>query len=172
MDRLTPERRSWLMSRVSGKHTGPEIRTRKAAHALGLRFRLHRNDLPGTPDLVFPKRRVVLFVHGCFWHRHPGCPKASMPGTRPEYWGEKFNANVTRDRRVGEMLKAAGWHVAIVWECETKNPALLDLALRERILCCDACDPPISSRTTLHEHRDCARNMRHRATSNGKRSKA
>lgn len=153
-DRLTPERRSWLMSRVNGKNTGPEIRTRKAAHALGLRFRLHRSSLPGTPDLVFPKRRVALFVHGCFWHRHPGCSKASTPGTRSEYWEDKFKANVARDRRVSEMLKAAGWRVAIVWECETKNPALLDRVLRERILCSDASELPISSRAALHEHRD------------------
>jgi DNA mismatch endonuclease (patch repair protein) len=134
VDRLTPERRSWLMSRVGGKNTTPEIRVRRAAHALGLRFRLHRSDLPGTPDLVFPKRRVALFVHGCFWHRHPGCRKASIPTTRKEYWAEKFRTNVARDiRRTGE-LEALGWRVVVVWECETKNEVGLERILRKKVL--------------------------------------
>ncbi len=99
---------------------------------MGLRFRLHRRDLPGTPDLVFPKRRTVLFVHGCFWHRHPGCGKAGLPKSRVEFWRAKFDRNVERDRRVAEVLAAAGWTVAIVWECETKKPAHLARAI-ERI---------------------------------------
>src|ERR1700760_4179520 len=98
VDRLTRSRRSWLMSRVRGKNTLPEIRVRKAAHALGLRFRLHRADLAGKPDLVFPKRSLALFVHGCFWHRHPGCPKASAPSS--DFWRKKFETNVARDARV------------------------------------------------------------------------
>ena len=134
VDRLTPERRSWLMSRVGGKNTTPELRVRKAAHAQGLRFRLHRKDLPGKPDLVFPKRRMVLFVHGCFWHRHPGCRKASNPSTRTEYWNEKFETNVARDSRVVTELEALGWHVAVIWECETKDPETLKRILRERII--------------------------------------
>lgn len=93
VDRLTPERRSWLMSRVAGKNTTPELRVRRAAYALGLRFRLHRKDLPGKPDLVFPRRRLVVFVHGCFWHRHPGCRKATSPKSRTEFWFGKFAAN-------------------------------------------------------------------------------
>lgn len=121
------------MSRVGGKNTTPEIRVRKAAHRLGLRFRLHRRDLPGTPDMTFPKRRTVLFVHGCFWHRHPGCPKASNPGTRTEYWAAKFRANCERDARVKAELEAAGWQVVIVWECETKDADGLARLLRERI---------------------------------------
>lgn len=133
MDRLTPERRSWLMSRIGGKNTTPELRVRRAAHALGLRFRLHQKDLPGTPDLVFRKRRTVLFVHGCFWHRHPGCRKASSPSTRACYWKEKFDANVARDARVANELRAKGWHVAIIWECETKDPEQLLLALKHCI---------------------------------------
>ena len=129
VDRLTPERRSWLMSRVKGKNTTPEMRVRKAAHALGFRFRLHRKDLPGTPDIVFPKKRVALFVHGCFWHRHPGCKKASLPKSRQEYWHSKFSANVERDERMRIELEARGWNVATIWECETKT----DAELRQRL---------------------------------------
>lgn len=123
VDRLTPQRRSWLMSRVRGKNTSPEIRVRRCAHALGFRFRIHRRDLPGKPDLVFPKRRLALFVHGCFWHRHPGCPKATAPSSK--YWATKFKSNVKRDARVATELKALGWRVAIIWECQTKDPERL-----------------------------------------------
>ena len=133
VDRLTRERRSWLMSRVGGKNTTPEVRVRKAAHGLGLRFRLHRRDLPGTPDLVFPGRRVALFVHGCFWHRHSGCPKASNPGTRADYWAEKFRANVERDVRVKSELEASGWRAVVIWECETKDANGLMCILREQV---------------------------------------
>src|ERR1700674_762848 len=98
MDRLTSERRSWLMSRVPARDTLAEMRLRRAAHALGLRYRLHRRDLPRTPDLVFPQHHVVVFVHGCFWHRHPGCKKASTPKSRTEFWQNKFDRNVERDR--------------------------------------------------------------------------
>lgn len=107
----------------------PEMRVRRAAHALGFRFRLHRKDLPGTPDLVFPKKRLALFVHGCFWHRHPGCRKASLPKSRPEYWHSKFSTNVERDQRVRAELEARGWNVATIWECETKN----EVALRDTL---------------------------------------
>lgn len=133
VDRLTPERRSWLMSRVGGKNTTPEIRVRKSAHGLGLRFRLHRRDLPGTPDLVLSKRRVALFVHGCFWHRHSGCPNASNPTTRAKYWTDKFRANVDRDARVTSELEAACWQVVVIWECETKDADGLRRILRERV---------------------------------------
>lgn len=134
VDRLTPERRYWLMSRVGPKNTAPEMRVRRAAHAVGLRFRLHRKDLPGTPDLVFPKHRVALFVHGCFWHRHPGCRKASVPGTRREYWAEKFETNVARDARNRAALEAAGWHVAVIWECETRDAEVLKQIVRGRVI--------------------------------------
>ena len=133
VDRLTRERRSWLMSRVGAKNTTPEVRVRKAAHGLGLRFRLHRKDLPGTPDLVFPGRRVALFVHGCFWHRHSGCPKASNPGTRADYWAKKFRSNVERDIRVKSELEASGWRVVVIWECETKDANGLMRILREQV---------------------------------------
>lgn len=120
VDRLTPERRSWLMSRVAGKHTTPEMRVRRMAHSLGLRFRLHRKDLPGKPDLTFPKHRVVIFVHGCFWHRHAGCRKTSMPKSNVEFWHDKFAANTARDISSYTKLAGLGWRVLVVWECETK----------------------------------------------------
>ncbi|HMG50232.1 MAG TPA: DNA mismatch endonuclease Vsr [Inquilinus sp.] len=133
VDRLTPERRSWLMARIRGKDTLPERRTRSVAHAMGLRFRLHRRDLPGTPDLVLPKRRVALFVHGCFWHQHPGCRKARQPQTRPDYWAAKFQANAERDVRTAAALEARGWRVVILWECETEDAEGLRRWLGERI---------------------------------------
>ena len=121
VDHISPERRSWLMSRVKSKHTNPELAVRQAAHAIGLRFRLHRHDLPGCPDLVFPKHRVAVFVHGCFWHRHPECPKTSMPKSNTQYWEGKFAANVERDRRILDQLSDANWSTHVIWECETKN---------------------------------------------------
>jgi DNA mismatch endonuclease (patch repair protein) len=118
------------MSRVRGKDTTPEMRVRRAAHGLGLRFRLHRQDLPGTPDLVFPKHGIALFVHGCFWHRHENCAKASTPRTRTEFWQAKFERNVARDLNATRQLEDAGWRVAVVWECETRNPEQLDAQIR------------------------------------------
>lgn len=129
MDRISPERRSWLMSRIASRHTRPEIAVRRAAHAAGLRFRLHLRDLPGTPDLVFPRHRVALFVHGCFWHRHEGCRLASMPKSRTEFWEAKFAANVARDRRHALALEAAGWRTVTVWECEIRRSDMLARAI-------------------------------------------
>ncbi len=122
MDRLDRAARSALMAKVKGKDTGPELAVRRIAHALGFRFRLHRRDLPGSPDLVFPSRRAVVFVHGCFWHRHPGCAKASSPKTRKAFWTAKFAANVARDARVKRRLRRLGWRVLTVWECEASHP--------------------------------------------------
>lgn len=130
MDRLTPQRRSWLMSRVKSKNTSPEVRVRRAAHALGLRFRLHRRDIPGIPDIVFKKYKVAIFVHGCFWHRHKRCKKSTMPKTRTEFWKNKFRHNVQRDRRVARALHELGWNVQVIWECETKDPGTLEDFLR------------------------------------------
>jgi DNA mismatch endonuclease, patch repair protein len=121
------------MSRVRSTDTGPELLVRKAAHALGLRFRLHRRDLPGSPDLVFPKRAVALFVHGCFWHRHPTCRRASTPKSQTAYWTRKFARNVARDRRVAAELMALGWRPVVVWECQTKDPRKLALLLKKRV---------------------------------------
>ena len=111
------------MRAVRSKDTTPELAVRKLAHALGYRFRLHRRELPGSPDLVFPGRRKVVFVHGCFWHRHAGCARgASTPATRRGFWEAKFARNVARDRRDRRRLRAAGWGVMVVWECQTRFP--------------------------------------------------
>jgi len=125
VDRLSPERRSWLMSRVTSKNTSAEMRVRSAVHRRKLRFRLHRSDLPGTPDLIFPKLRIALFVHGCFWHRHPGCKKASSPKSSVNFWNQKFARNMARDRENQEALSAQGWRTEVIWECETKVPQTL-----------------------------------------------
>jgi DNA mismatch endonuclease, patch repair protein len=122
-DRHTPEQRRANMARIGAKHTGPELRVRRAAHALGYRFRLHRRHLPGTPDLVFPKHRLVLFVHGCFWHQHFGCRRAVLPTVRREYWLPKLARNQERDRAARLALQAAGWHVEELWECELRSDA-------------------------------------------------
>lgn len=122
--------RSRIMRAVRRANTTPEILVRKAAHGLSLRFRLHRRDLPGTPDLVFPKLRTVVFVHGCFWHRHSGCTRATTPKTRAAFWLEKFDANVTRDKRTTAKLRALGWRVIVIWECEAADPKRLERKLR------------------------------------------
>lgn len=121
VDRLSPERRSALMSKVRGKDTTPELSVRRLLHRLGYRYRLHARKLPGKPDIVFANRKKVIFVHGCFWHRHPGCPKASTPKSRTAYWIGKFESNVQRDQQVRDALQSAGWKVLVVWECEAKN---------------------------------------------------
>jgi DNA mismatch endonuclease, patch repair protein len=129
--------RSALMRRVAQRGSKPEMIVRGALQAAGYRFRLHRKDLPGSPDIVFPTRRAAVFVHGCFWHRHPGCRAASTPKTRADFWSAKFAANIERDRRVAEALYRRGWSVHVVWECETCRgdflPALLTF-LNESLL--------------------------------------
>jgi len=107
------------MARVKDKHSKPEMVVRRIAHRLGYRFRLHRRDLPGTPDLVFPSLRKAIFVHGCFWHRHTGCVRTTSPKTRRDYWAQKFAENIKRDAQKKKLLKARGWDVLIVWECQT-----------------------------------------------------
>ncbi|WP_230532198.1 very short patch repair endonuclease [Microvirga roseola] len=125
VDRIDKARRSALMGRIRAKNTSPELAVRRAAHAAGLRFRLHRKDLPGRPDLVFPRYRLVVFVHGCFWHRHQGCPKCTDPKTNAEFWSAKLAANVERDARIEQELRSLGWRVEIIWECETRTPGSL-----------------------------------------------
>ena len=122
VDNLSPEARSALMRSVRQKDTTPERRVRSLAHRLGYRFRVQRHDLPGTPDIVFPRHRVCIFVHGCFWHRHPGCRLATMPKSREDYWRPKFRQNIERDRRKIAELTDLGWRVSVIWECETRDP--------------------------------------------------
>lgn len=114
-------RRSALMARVRSKDSKPELVVRKLAHRLGYRFRLHRRDLPGTPDLIFPRLRKAIFVHGCFWHRHRGCSRTTNPKTRATFWSEKFERNIRRDKKKQSQLNVLGWDVQVIWECETFN---------------------------------------------------
>jgi DNA mismatch endonuclease, patch repair protein len=121
VDHVDQTKRSAIMAAVRSEDTTPEMAVRRIVHGLGYRYRLHVRTLPGRPDLVFPSRRRVIFVHGCFWHRHPKCRYASLPKTRRRYWKAKFDANVERDRRVGQELKRMGWRVLAVWQCELKK---------------------------------------------------
>ena len=123
---MTPAERSALMSRIRGTDTKPELFVRRTLHAIGYRFHTHVRDLPGCPDLVFSRRRAVIFVHGCFWHRH-GCRKTYVPKTRKTFWKEKFTGTVRRDRRNQSLITQAGWRVLVVWECELESDdSLLD----------------------------------------------
>lgn len=126
MDIVDGSTRSRMMAAIRGKDTGPELRVRRYLHAAGLRFRLHDRGLPGSPDIVFSRRRLALFVHGCFWHRHPGCRFASTPAVRQEFWDTKFEANIRRDARVAADIAELGWKVIIIWECETRDELALD----------------------------------------------
>lgn len=121
MDTVDTATRSKMMSSIRGKDTGPEMVVRRFLHGQGYRYRIHRKDLPGKPDIVIPRLKVCIFVHGCFWHRHPGCPFATIPKTRNEFWNEKFQKNVMRDLSNINTLEAAGWNVLIVWECQLKK---------------------------------------------------
>ena len=124
VDVLTPAQRRLNMSRIRDKDTKPEMLLRRGLHALGLRFRLHRKDLPGRPDLVFPARRAVILVHGCFWHGH-SCPLGKTPATRTEFWQAKIEGNRNRDELTSKALTVAGWRVLIVWECALRGPGRL-----------------------------------------------
>ena len=117
------------MSAIKSKNTKPEIAVRKLLHSMGYRFRLHRKDLPGSPDIVLPKYKTVIFVHGCFWHRHENCKYASTPKTRKEFWESKFKSNVKRDKESQEKIKNIGWQSVVVWECEIKNEKIKDKLL-------------------------------------------
>lgn len=115
-----------MMSGIRGKNTRPEMAVRRALHAAGLRYRLHDTNLPGKPDLVFPRHRVVVFVHGCFWHSHQGCGYSAMPSTRIDFWQAKLSGNAARDARNVQALLDSGWRVAIVWECAIRSRVCLD----------------------------------------------
>lgn len=129
-DTLSPEERSKRMSRIRGTNTVPELALRSALHRLGLRFRLHAKDLPGKPDIVLPKHGAVIFVHGCFWHRHPGCRVATMPKSNTKFWREKFSRNVQRDAQQVRSLRAAGWRVFMAWECHLSTPSKAEAEAR------------------------------------------
>ena len=118
MDQLTPEHRSWNMSRIRSRNTKPELAVRSLVHRMGYRFRVNRTDLPGKPDIVLPKHRSVIFVHGCFWHRHEDCEYAYMPKTKRSFWKKKFTRNTERDQEVQQQLQDLEWRVLVVWECE------------------------------------------------------
>lgn len=129
MDTVSPEKRSRMMANIKSRNTKPEIVVRKIVHAMGFRFRLHRKDLPGSPDLVFPRLRRVIFVHGCFWHQHPGCKFAYTPKTNTRFWMAKLEGNTRRDALALTTLHALGWEVLIVWECEISDQPTLTLKL-------------------------------------------
>jgi DNA mismatch endonuclease (patch repair protein) len=126
-------KRSAMMARIGPRDTAPELAVRRALHRLGYRFRLYRRDLPGKPDVVLPRHRRIFMIHGCFWHRHPGCRFAYQPKSRVEFWQSKFDGNVARDRRVLASLEELGWKVEVIWECETRDPVRLDRRLCEAL---------------------------------------
>jgi len=133
VDTLTTAERSERMSRIRSANTKPELTVRRSLHRLGYRYRLHRRDLPGIPDLVFPSRKKVIFVHGCFWHAHKNCSVANLPKSRRSYWRAKFAGNKTRDSLNATLLTRFGWSVVTVWECETKDVELLTRRLRKHL---------------------------------------
>ena len=127
MDILTPERRSWNMSRITGRNTAPEQALRRILHRIGFRFRIDTGvKMFGKPDVVLPKFRTVVFMHGCFWHRHNGCRQCYSPKTRVDFWERKFSATVERDRKVVRTLRRDGWRVVIVWECQLRDEGALE----------------------------------------------
>lgn len=130
MDNLTPSRRSDNMGRIKSKDTSPEMTVRKLVHGMGYRYRLHVQNLPGKPDLVFPRLKKIIDVRGCFWHQHKGCIDSHIPRSRVEYWRPKLRGNVSRDRKNERTLLALGWRILVVWACETEGPSLRRLADR------------------------------------------
>lgn len=133
MDKLTPEHRSWNMRRIPSGNTKPEIIVRSLLHKHGFRFRLNKKGLPGKPDIVLPKYRTVVLVHGCFWHRHPGCKCATTPSTRTDFWKKKFMDNVRRDKHVRAELVKLGWNIVIVWQCELSDLSAVARRLKTEI---------------------------------------
>ena len=146
-DVLTPEQRRLNMSRIRGRDTKPELLLRKGLHAAGFRYRLHAPELPGRPDMVFPRFRAAIFVHGCFWHGHD-CPMFKLPGTRQEFWSAKIAGNRQRDQRKSAELEAAGWRVLTVWECSVKGRAKRPLSEVTACCCSFLKDGPIRSELT------------------------
>jgi DNA mismatch endonuclease (patch repair protein) len=130
MDIVSPEKRSRMMAGIKGKNTKPELVVRKLVHGMGFRYRLHHKDLQGSPDLVFPRLKKVIFVHGCFWHRHPGCRFAYTPKSNAQFWLDKLECNTRRDAQALTALDSLGWQVLIVWECEVSDVSALTLKVR------------------------------------------
>jgi DNA mismatch endonuclease (patch repair protein) len=130
-DPPVPPQKSAQMRNVGRKNTTPELLVRRWLHSRGFRFRLHRRDLPGTPDIVLVRYKVAVFVHGCFWHRHSGCKRATTPQVRSAFWKAKFAANLARDRSAQERLHSLGWSPVVVWECQATNPAALETIFRD-----------------------------------------
>ncbi|MDA8129039.1 MAG: DNA mismatch endonuclease Vsr [Betaproteobacteria bacterium] len=127
--------RSRMMAGIRGENTKPELEVRRFLHSRGVRYRLHVQELPGKPDIVLPKYRTVIFVHGCFWHRHRGCKNAVMPKTNRDFWEQKLRANVARDRRNLRALTMAGWRCLVIWECEARQPQRLSKLLSDLYSC-------------------------------------
>ncbi len=137
VDTISEERRSWNMSRIRSKNTKPELIVRSLLHRLGFRFRLHVKDLPGKPDIVLPKYKTVIFVHGCFWHRHNDCKNSVIPKSRTKWWLEKLDGNVKRDKKALENLSVLGWKTIVIWECELEKETMEDTLknLNSKITC-------------------------------------
>jgi len=133
-DVFSPEQRSEIMAKVRSQDTKPEVLVRSLIHRMGFRFRLHNKHLPGNPDIVLPRHKKIVFVHGCFWHQHEGCPHAARPASNIAYWNKKLDGNVRRDKANLEKLAALGWRVLVIWECETRNREQLILRLQEFLI--------------------------------------
>lgn len=151
-----PDARRRLMANIRSADTKPEMIVRRATHALGFRYRLHVRSLPGSPDLVFARQRRVIFVHGCFWHRHDGCRRTTFPKTRAEYWSEKFAANVARDAAQAIALRELGWSILTIWECETRDLSAVRQAI-SHFLSEDATSqrPSSAAKARMSQSRSC-----------------
>jgi DNA mismatch endonuclease (patch repair protein) len=134
MDKLDAQHRSENMRRIRSKNTKPEVLLRSLLHRAGFRFRIHKKDLPGKPDIVFPGRRKAIFVHGCFWHQHPQCREGRLPGTRQDYWKPKLERNVARDAAATSKLRNLGWDVLVIWECQIEDVPAFELSRIEEWL--------------------------------------
>ena len=134
MDILTPQKRSWIMSRIHDRDTRPELLVRSAIHRMGFRFRLRGRDLPGKPDIVLPRFKKVIFVHGCFWHQHQGCASAKRPRTNKKFWNQKLDVNIARDKEASKECRKMGWKVLILWECEIERKQRLIRRLQKFLL--------------------------------------
>jgi len=166
LKKMTPLMRHRIMSSIHSKHTIPEIKVRSALHRAGYRFTLHRDDLPGSPDIVLPKHRIVVLVHGCFWHRHPGCDIPKIPSRKRKYWLRKFARNSRRDKQNKADVRKLGWKTFVIWECQARDPVLL--ARRIRLLGKGCVRPPAATPllvpTTTARHLDRQTAMRYFCT--------